>query len=103
MGFGSTAKKLQRVTDLADEVYDRLSTLHDQIASLRDTVEETNDRVSDLEAELADQRTIIDELARKQGIDPERLTTRSDADATDSDETTDDAAATEVGPDTETG
>lgn len=88
MGFGSTAKKLQRVTDLAEEVYERLSTLHDQVTSLRDTVEETNDRVAALEDEVAAQRAVVEALAREEGIDPDDVhegaasNSEDDADAT---------------------
>lgn len=99
MGFGSTAKKLQRVTDLAEEVYERLSTLHDQVASLRDTVEDTHARMDALEAEVAANRALLDELAREQGIDPTAVADRPSAD--DETDTADAATENSSGPGSE--
>jgi uncharacterized coiled-coil protein SlyX len=69
MGFGSTAKKLQKVTEMADKLYERFEKLREQVNDLTDTVEETNDRVTDLEVELAEQRALVEALADHQGVD----------------------------------
>ncbi|MDH5020773.1 DUF5798 family protein [Halobacterium rubrum] len=69
MGFGSTAKKLQKVTEMADKLYERFEKLREQVSDLTGTVEETNDRVADLEAELAEQRAIVEALAERRGVD----------------------------------
>ncbi|AAG19114.1 MULTISPECIES: DUF5798 family protein [Halobacterium] len=69
MGFGSTAKKLQKVTDLADNLYERFEQLRQQVSDLTGTVEETNDRVAALETELTEQRAIIDAIAAEHDID----------------------------------
>lgn len=69
MGFGSTAKKLQKVTEMADKLYERFEQLRQQVSDLTGTVEETNDRVADLEAELAEQRAIVEALAERRGVD----------------------------------
>jgi peptidoglycan hydrolase CwlO-like protein len=74
MGLGSTAKKLQQVVDMAEDVYTRLNQLKEQIAELRETVTETRDRVDDLDYELAEQRAILDALAEREGIDVEAIT-----------------------------
>ncbi|WP_251330582.1 DUF5798 family protein [Haloplanus pelagicus] len=74
MGLGSTAKKLQQVADMAEDVYARLNQLKEQVTETRETVDETKDRVDDLDRELAEQRAILDALAEREGIDVEALT-----------------------------
>lgn len=73
MGFGSTAKKLQKVTDMADKLYERFERLREQVNDLTGTVEETNDRVATLETELAEQRALVEALAEKEGVDVESV------------------------------
>lgn len=74
MGFGSTAKTLQRVADMGEELYSRLNEVRAQLKQLRDTVEETNDHVASLESEINEQRAIIEAMAEQQGIDTESIT-----------------------------
>lgn len=74
MGLGSTAKKLQRVTDTAEELYGRINDLRDQVVEMRKTVVETNDRIEALEAESAEQRALLEALAEREGIDVEAVT-----------------------------
>lgn len=73
MGFGSTAKKLQKVADLADDLYTKVNDLKTQLQSLQGTVETTNERVDDIDQELAEQRALLDALAEQQGIDTEAV------------------------------
>lgn len=94
MGLGSTAKKLQRVTDLAEEVYERLADLRDQIAALRNTVDETSDRVAAIETELDGQRALLEAVAREQGLDPEEILDEADGGETGVDATEDVADST---------
>ncbi|MDL0121299.1 MULTISPECIES: DUF5798 family protein [Halobacterium] len=79
MGFGSTAKKLQKVTDLADNLYERFEQLRQQVSDLTGTVEETNDRVAALETELTEQRAIIDAIAAEHDIDVEAVAPATDS------------------------
>jgi len=74
MGFGSTAKKLQQVADMAEDVYARLNQLREQVNETRKTVDETKDRVDQVDRELAEQRALIEALAEKQGVDIEAIT-----------------------------
>lgn len=73
MGFGSTAKKLQKVADIADDLYTKVNELTTQLQSLQGTVEATNDRVADLDRELAEQRALLEALADEQGIDTDAV------------------------------
>jgi hypothetical protein len=74
MGLGSTAKKLQKVTDMAEDVYSRLNDLRDQVVEMRETTRETSDRVDRLERETAEVRALVEALADDNGIDVERVT-----------------------------
>jgi septal ring factor EnvC (AmiA/AmiB activator) len=98
MGLGSTAKKLQQIADMAEDVYARLNQLREQVNQTRATVDETKARVDDMDRELAEQRALVEALAEKQGVDVEAVAAEvhvsdaeSDADADDADESTTDA------------
>ena len=94
MGLGGTAKKLQKVTDMAEDVYTRLNDLREQIVEMRETTQETSDRVDRLEREAAEMRALLDALAEAEGIDVESVTAEAhiaeaerddEADAADAD------------------
>ncbi|MFB6091113.1 MAG: DUF5798 family protein [Halobellus sp.] len=74
MGLGGTAKKLQKVIDMADEVYTRLNDLREQVVEMRETTQETKDRIERLEVESAEMRALLEALAEEQGIDVESVT-----------------------------
>jgi septal ring factor EnvC (AmiA/AmiB activator) len=73
MGFGSTAKKLQTVVDMADDLYAKLSELATQLKTLQNTAEETADRVDAIDDELAEQRELLEALASEHDIDPDDI------------------------------
>ncbi|SDY08179.1 DUF5798 family protein [Halobellus clavatus] len=89
MGLGGTAKKLQKVTEMAEDVYTRLNDLRDQIIGMRETTQETADRVERLENETAEMRAILETLAENEGIDIDTVT----AEAHIAEAEADDAAA----------
>jgi len=103
MGFGSTAKTLQKVVDIADELYTKLSEVKTQLQALRGTVEETNARVDDIDRRLAEQRALLEALAEEQGIDSDTVLTEAvieDAEESADSETADagaEADATDAG------
>ncbi len=71
MGFGSTAKKLQKVAEMAEELYAKLRELREEVDATRKTVEETAERTTRLEAELAEQRALVGRLLAENGVDPD--------------------------------
>ncbi|QCC47805.1 DUF5798 family protein [Halobellus limi] len=73
MGLGGTAKKLQKVTDMAEDVYTRLNDLRDQVIEMRETTQETKERVDRLERESAEMRALLEALAEEEGIDVESV------------------------------
>lgn len=74
MGLGSTAKKLQQIADMAEDVYARLNQLREQVNETRKTVDETKARVDDMDRELAEQRALVEALAEREGIDVDAVT-----------------------------
>ena len=72
--LGTAGKKLGRIVDLAEELYDRVVDLREEVGQLRATTQETRDRVADLEAELADQRALLEAVAEAEGVDVEAAT-----------------------------
>ena len=71
MGFGSTAKKLQQVVDVADDLYAKINDLKEDLAGIRDTIENTDTRVDAIESELASQRELLEAIAEAEGIEVE--------------------------------
>ncbi|MFC7076030.1 DUF5798 family protein [Haloarcula halophila] len=90
MGLGSTAKKIQKVADIAEDLYAKVTELKTQLQELRGTVEETNDRVDDLDRELAEQRALLEAIADEQGIDVETVQTEALIDDAETEPDTDD-------------
>ncbi len=86
MGLGSTAKTLQRVADMGEELYSRLNEVRAQLKQLRDTVEETNDHVASLESEIEEQRAILEALAEQQGVDVDSVIAEIHIDEAETDE-----------------
>jgi chromosome segregation ATPase len=73
MGLGNTAKKLQTLADTAEKLYSRVTEIREQVIATQETVKATSERMDRVEAELAEQRAILDELADKEGIDVESV------------------------------
>ena len=90
MGLGCTAKKLSKVTEMADEVYQRLNDLRTQLTEMRETTQETHKRVDRLERETAEMRALIEALAENEEIDTERVI--ADEHISEAEESSDDTA-----------
>jgi len=83
MGFGSTAKKVQKLADTAEKLYSKLTELREQVVEMRESVDETTERVETLERELAEQRALLDAIAEQQGVDVDEVEVDYPAEATD--------------------
>lgn len=107
MGIGGTAKKLQKVAEMAEDVYARLNELRDQLAEMRKTTQATKARIDQLEVENAEQRALLEALAEREGIDVESVTANAhiaEAETDGSNAASDDLtgeAATDIGTDEE--
>lgn len=107
MGLGSTARKLQGLTDTAEDLYRKLTEVLERVRDIESSIEETNDRVDGIDRRLADQRALLEAIAEANGVDPATVPEadpadidgsdgpRDEADPSDGDR--DDAAAAETG------
>ncbi|EMA39153.1 DUF5798 family protein [Halobiforma nitratireducens] len=96
MGLGSTAKKLQGLSDRAEAMYKQVQKLQERIVGLEEEMDDTHDTVKRLDHQLTEQRALLLAIADEQGIDGEEIL--ADAAIDDIDSTTDsaeDAEATE--------
>lgn len=101
MGFGGTAKKIQKLADTAEKLYSKLNDLREQVAEMREQLDTTSERVETLERESAEQRALLEAIAEEQGIDTDDVavesvdagTDEADASEADSGESGDDAEA----------
>lgn len=93
MGLGSTAKKVQQMVEMAEELYKKLNELREQIVALRETVENTSERVETLERENAKQRALLTALAEDADVDVDGI--MSEVESAESEEKGDDVAATD--------
>lgn len=67
--IGGAGKKLGTMVDLAEQLYEQVSAVREQLAATTETVDETAERVERLEAEVAEQRALLEALAEERGID----------------------------------
>ncbi|MES3518160.1 MAG: DUF5798 family protein [Natronomonas sp.] len=95
MGFGSATKKIQKVADMAEELYARMNELGEQILEMRETLQETHNRVAALENKIDQQQALLEALAAEQGIDVDRQLTRVAIDEAEG-ETSDSADGSET-------
>ena len=84
MGLGSTAKKLQQVVDLADDLYAKINDLKSDMAAMRQTIDDTKEGVDRLEDRLDEQERLLEAIAEAEDVaveTPEESTAESaDAD-----------------------
>jgi len=73
MPFGDTAKKVQRLSTLAEQTYEKINQLVSQLQDLRERVESTSDQLDTMDRELAEQRAIVEALAAEQGVDVDEI------------------------------
>ncbi|WP_123533402.1 DUF5798 family protein [Halosimplex salinum] len=101
MPFGDTAKKVQRVTELAEKLYERVNQIVEQVQEVRERVESTSDQIESIDRELAEQRVIVEALAEQQGVDTDAVVEEAFPDPES--ETEADEVAEGQGTDTEAG
>ncbi|MDZ5810932.1 DUF5798 family protein [Halorubrum sp. AD140] len=77
MGFGDTAKKIQTLADKAERTYQKINELRSEVEETQTTVLDTSERVQRLENEMAEQRAVLDAVAREVGVDLESVSTEA--------------------------
>lgn len=69
MDIGGTAKKLQKMTKIAEQSYKKINEMIERMKHLEQDMETTSRQVDEMERELAEQRAIIEAMADQQGVD----------------------------------
>jgi septal ring factor EnvC (AmiA/AmiB activator) len=78
MGLGSTAKKLQKLADVAEKLFTRVNEMRGEIQQLQSSVLNTEADSASVRRELAEQRAIVEAIADQQGIDVEAVVDDAD-------------------------
>ncbi|THE66016.1 hypothetical protein D8Y22_03575 [Salinadaptatus halalkaliphilus] len=73
MGLGSTAKKIQGLSDRAEAMYKQVQQLQQRIIGLEEEMDDTHDTVKRLDHQIAEQRELLLAIADEQGIDGEQI------------------------------
>ena len=97
MGLGSTAKKIQGISDKAEQMYGQVQELQQRIFHLEEEVDDTHDTVKRLDREMAEQRALLKAMAEEQGLDAEAILTEAAIQEAEADEESVDEAGDEAG------
>ncbi len=73
MGLGSTAKKIQMLSDSAEKMYRQVQEMQGRIVGLEEEVDETHETVTKLDDRVAEQRALLVAIAENQGLDAEAI------------------------------
>lgn len=88
MGLGSTAKKVQRLSTLAEKLYEQVNEVLERLSAVHDRVETAAEDVESVRHEQREQRAILEALAEEQAVDVEAVVADLDAREPGSDEGT---------------
>ncbi len=75
MGLGGATKKIQKVADMGEELYAKMSEMREQIVEMRETLQDTHDRVAALENKVDQQTALLEALAENEEINVDELLT----------------------------
>ncbi len=73
MGLGSTAKKIQGLSDRAEAMYRQVQELQQRIINLEEEVDDTHDTVTKLDHNITEQRALLLAVADEHGLDGEQI------------------------------
>ncbi|ELZ09003.1 DUF5798 family protein [Natrialba aegyptia] len=99
MGLGSTAKKIQGLSDRAEAMYKQVQKLQQRITNLEGEVDDTHDTVERIDHQLSEQRQLLLAIAEEQGIDGEQILAEAaidEAELDDEESTATDDTATDT-------
>ncbi|MFC4543790.1 DUF5798 family protein [Halosolutus amylolyticus] len=83
MGLGSTAKKIQALSDRAEAMYRQVQELQQRITNLEEEVDDTHDTVSRMDHQLTEQRALLLAIADEHGLDGEEILAQAAIDEAD--------------------
>ncbi|KDE59562.1 hypothetical protein EL22_20320 [Halostagnicola sp. A56] len=99
MGLGSTAKKVQTISDMAEKMYKQVQQIQQRIINLEEEVDDTHATTEELDRQLTEQRELLLAIAEEQGIDGEAVLADVAIDDAEADSETDTEQAASVSTD----
>ena len=75
MPLGGATKKIQEILDTAEDLYNKVVELREDVMEMQETVQRTDQRVAVLENKLDQQAAILEALAAAEDIDVEAVVT----------------------------
>jgi DNA anti-recombination protein RmuC len=75
MPLGGATKKIQEILDTAEDLYNKVVELREDVMEMQETVQRTDQRVAVLENKLDQQAAILDALAAAEDVDVEAVVT----------------------------
>ena len=95
MGLGSTAKKIQGLSDRAEAMYKQVQQLQQRIIGLEEEMDDTHETVKRLDHQLTEQRALLLAIAEEQGLDGDEILAKAAIDEAELEATEADSDATE--------
>ncbi|AEH37516.1 DUF5798 family protein [Halopiger xanaduensis] len=95
MGLGSTAKKIQGLSERAEAMYKQVQKLQERIISLEEEMDDTHDTVNRIDHQLTEQRALLLAIAEEQGIDGEEILAQAAIDEAELEDADDESEATD--------
>ena len=103
MGLGSTAKKIQGLSERAEAMYRQVQELQQRIIGLEEEMDDTHDTVKRMDHQLTEQRALLLAIAEEQGIDGEQILADAAIDEVDLEGAEADTDGEDTATDAETG
>mgnify|MGYP000545338063 CR=1 FL=1 len=73
MALGGTAKKIQKLADTAETLYEQIKDLQQRMINVEESVDASTQRLDRLEVESEKQRVLLEAVAEQHGIDVEQV------------------------------
>lgn len=73
MALGGTTKKIQKLADTAEKLFEQIKDLQQRMINVEESVDESTQRLDALEVESEKQRVLLEAIAKEHDIDAEQL------------------------------
>jgi chromosome segregation ATPase len=73
MVLGGATQKIQTIVELAEDLYEKVTELREELLDIQETVQPINPQATDLEADLEQHRVILEAIAEEHDISIEEL------------------------------
>jgi TolA-binding protein len=103
MGLGSTAKKIQALSEHAETMYTQVQELQQRIMRLEGEVDDTHDTVNRMDHQLTEQRELLVAIANEHDLDGEQILAEAAIEPAEAEEAADAAAETADTEETQAG